>query len=168
VTGATPSPATLADLVVQLSAIRTVLREAHFALDDSEDLSHLDEPVHAVPLDNVTRLHRALKACERFAPKDEAWEGPGPLVTRIIEHLGHYLSAPDVGRTGNLALIETMPMWTVGVVTDGERAAVSQKAESDFGGHYFAVDPEDALEWEPTHWSPLPLSIPLPSGSIER
>lgn len=86
-------PVTVADLVVQLSAIRTVLREAHFALDDSEDLSHLDEPVHAVPLDNVMRLHRALKTCERFAPKDEAWEGPGPLVTQIIEQLGVHLAA---------------------------------------------------------------------------
>lgn len=83
---------TLADLVVQLSAIRTVLREAHFALDDSEDLSHLDEPVHAVPLNNVMRLHRALKACERFAPEDAVWEGPGPLVTQIIEQLGHHLT----------------------------------------------------------------------------
>lgn len=56
---------------------------------------------------------------------------------------------------GGLLDIETMPMWAVGVVTDGVNAAVSQKAESDFDGHYFAVDPEDALEWEPTHWAPL-------------
>lgn len=83
-----PDAASIASVVVQLSAIRTVLREAHFALDDSEDLSHQDPPVHAVPIENVMRLHRALKACERFAPEDEAWEGPGPLATKIIEWLG--------------------------------------------------------------------------------
>lgn len=84
--GAATAP--IASIVVKLSAIRTALREAHWALDDSEDLSHQDPPVHAVPLENVMRLHRALKACERFAPDDAAWEGPGPLVTEIIEWLG--------------------------------------------------------------------------------
>lgn len=86
------TPGSLADIVVQLSAIQTVLREAHFALDDSEDWSHLDDPVHAVPLDNVTRLHRALKVCERFAGEGEGWDGPGPLVARIIEQLGYHLN----------------------------------------------------------------------------
>lgn len=55
--------------------------------------------------------------------------------------------------------IETMPLWEVGVVSNGEEACVSQKAQGDFhegDEHYFAVDPEDALEWEPTHWMPLP------------
>lgn len=52
--------------------------------------------------------------------------------------------------------IETMPMWDVGIVTDGERVAVTQKAEADYGGHYFAVEPEDSLEWEPTDWMPPP------------
>jgi hypothetical protein len=61
----------------------------------------------------------------------------------------------DDSEGASLACIETMPMWAVGVVTDGTNAAVAQKAETDFDGHYFAVDPEDALEWEPTHWSPL-------------
>lgn len=56
--------------------------------------------------------------------------------------------------------IETMPMWACGVVTDGEHAAVAQKAESDFGGHYFAVEAEDGLEWEPTNWTPLPTCPP--------
>lgn len=57
---------------------------------------------------------------------------------------------------GGLRSIGTMALWDTGVVTDGERAAVAQKAESDFGGHYFAIEPEDGLEWEPTHWAPFP------------
>lgn len=62
------------------------------------------------------------------------------------------IAASDQGWRG----IDTMPMWEVGIVTDGENVARSQKAESDFGGHYFAVDPEDALEWEPTLWIATP------------
>lgn len=54
--------------------------------------------------------------------------------------------------------IETMQLWDVGVVTDWTNAAVSQKAEADDGEHYFAIDPEDGLEWEPTHWAPFPNS----------
>lgn len=59
--------------------------------------------------------------------------------------------------------IETAPMWIVAVVTNGEEAAIAQKAESDFGGHYWSVDPEDALEWEPTHWILLPF-LPTPKA----
>lgn len=55
-----------------------------------------------------------------------------------------------------LRSIDTMAMWAVGVVTDGERAAIAQKAESDHVDHYFAVEPEDGLDWEPTHWAPMP------------
>ncbi len=64
--------------------------------------------------------------------------------------------ASDEVKLEALSPIETMALWDTGVVTDGERAAVAQKAESDFGGHYFAVEPEDGLEWEPTHWAPFP------------
>ena len=60
------------------------------------------------------------------------------------------------GRGGVWQPIETAEMWGVYVVTDGENVAISQKAPADYGGHYWAVDPEDALEWEPTHCTPLP------------
>jgi hypothetical protein len=49
-------------------------------------------------------------------------------------------------------LIETCPMWQVAFVTDGENVAKAQKAEADYGGYYWATEPEDCLEWEPTHW----------------
>jgi len=52
--------------------------------------------------------------------------------------------------------IETLAMWDVAIVTDGENVAKAQKAEADYGGHYFAVDPEDCLEWEPTMWIACP------------
>lgn len=68
-----------------LAAIREVVREAHSALDDSEDRSHEDEPIHAVPHSNAIALEEALVACENFAKPDEEWDGPGPLVTRVIE-----------------------------------------------------------------------------------
>ena len=48
--------------------------------------------------------------------------------------------------------IEAAEMWQVAIVTDGENVALAQKAEADYGGHYWSIDPEDALEWEPTHW----------------
>lgn len=49
--------------------------------------------------------------------------------------------------------IETAPMWIVADVTDGTQVVTAQKAESGLaGGHYWAIDPEDGLDWEPTHW----------------
>lgn len=93
------------ELIVWLEAIREVLREAHFALDDSEDRTDDDPRVYHVPDENVMALHKALKACEAFATEDDdPWYGPGPLVTRIIERLRERatLSPPlpslDVGR----------------------------------------------------------------------
>lgn len=47
--------------------------------------------------------------------------------------------------------IETAVLWEVYVVTDGENVAKAQLAESDYGDQYWSVDPEDCLEWEPTH-----------------
>lgn len=52
--------------------------------------------------------------------------------------------------------IETCELWQAAIVTDGDNVAIAQKAEADYGGHYWAVDPEDDLEWEPTHWILLP------------
>lgn len=60
--------------------------------------------------------------------------------------------------------IESAPIWQVAVVTDGERAAVAQMAEADYGGTYWAVYPDDCLDWEPTHWLPLP-TPPATTGS---
>lgn len=75
--------------------------------------------------------------------------------------------------------IETLAMWDVAIVTDGENVAKAQKAEADYGGHYFAVDPEDCLEWEPTLWiacpgdeattrAPADLRSALEAETIER
>lgn len=75
--------------------------------------------------------------------------------------------------------IETLAMWDVAIVTDGENVAKAQKAEADYSGHYFAVDPEDCLEWEPTMWiacpgdeaptrAPADLRSALEAETIER
>jgi len=58
--------------------------------------------------------------------------------------------------------IETCPMWAVAVVTDGISVAISQRAEADDGTPYWAIDPEDGLDWEPTYWVPA-LDEQLPS-----
>jgi len=63
--------------------------------------------------------------------------------------------------------IDSAPMWQVAIVTDGENVARAQKAETDYDGFYWAVDSEDALEWEPTHWIEEPDSSPPPSASVE-
>ncbi|GAM00743.1 hypothetical protein SP5_035_01450 [Sphingomonas parapaucimobilis NBRC 15100] len=54
--------------------------------------------------------------------------------------------------------IETAVLWEVYIVTDGINAAMSQYAESDHGDRFWAVEPEDALEWEPTHCIATPAS----------
>lgn len=56
--------------------------------------------------------------------------------------------------------IETCKMWQVAIVTNGDDVAMAQKAEADYGGHYWSIDPEDALEWEPAHWIAPPASLP--------
>jgi hypothetical protein len=58
--------------------------------------------------------------------------------------------------------IDTCPMWQVAIVTDGENVAKAQKAEADFDSFYWSVDPEDCLEWEPTHW------IEEPAAALSR
>lgn len=55
--------------------------------------------------------------------------------------------------------IETAILWGVYIVTDGEHVALAQYAESDWGGNYWAVDPEDALEWSPTHCITPPAAL---------
>lgn len=55
--------------------------------------------------------------------------------------------------------IETAILWDVYIVTDGEHVALAQYAESDWGGNYWAVDPEDALEWSPTHCITPPAAL---------
>jgi hypothetical protein len=52
--------------------------------------------------------------------------------------------------------IETAQMWEVAVVTDGERAAVAQLSLNDWREKFWSCDPEDGLDWEPTHWMPIP------------
>lgn len=65
------------------------------------------------------------------------------------EIVGDLLNALD--EADGWKLVAGLPMWWAGIVTDGEHVAFAQKAEADFDGYYWAVDPEDALEWEPTH-----------------
>lgn len=84
-----------------------------------------------------------------------------PYMSRAVQAFARFEAEArkDERATNGWRDIETMPLWEVGVVTDGERACISQKAQGDFDEgdeHYFAVDPEDALEWQPTHWIPAP------------
>lgn len=95
----TPTPQTsaveAAAIIEKLEAVREAVREAYCALDDSDDRSHEDEPVHAVPHSNAMALEDALVACENFAPPEEAWDGPGPLVTQIIEYVRGISNTPQ-------------------------------------------------------------------------
>lgn len=86
--------APLADIVAWLEAIRDVVREAYFAADDSEDRSCEEPPIHCVPHSNFTDLCNALDAAEAFAREGELWNGPGPLVTRIIDILSTQAAYP--------------------------------------------------------------------------
>lgn len=71
---------------------------------------------------------------------------PADCPSEIVGDLLNALDEADGWRS-----VAGLPMWWSGIVTDGERVAFAQKAEADFDGYYWAVDPEDALEWEPTH-----------------
>lgn|GEM_PF-5363365 len=53
---------------------------------------------------------------------------------------------------------DDVPVWSDGIVTDGERVAMAQKAEADYGSTYWATDDggDGSLEWEPTHFIALP------------
>ena len=87
------------EIIEWLKAIREVVREAHFALDDSEDRSYESPPINAVPRSNVEQLDTALEACEVYCPEGEAWDGPGPLVTKIIDRIEALYATPQPTET---------------------------------------------------------------------
>jgi hypothetical protein len=64
--------------------------------------------------------------------------------------------------------ISEAKVWVVCVVTDGKQVAIAQKALDDWGGEYWAVDPEDGLDWEPTLWMPHPYDAVLPAPPEEE
>ncbi|WP_292224708.1 DUF3850 domain-containing protein [Brevundimonas sp.] len=55
---------------------------------------------------------------------------------------------------GAVCRAEDAPVWANGIVTDGERVAMAQKAEADYGGTYWATDDggDGSLDWKPTHF----------------
>lgn len=66
------------------------------------------------------------------------------------------LSAAPAPEGGAVMRAEDAPVWADGIVTDGERVSMAQKAEADHGGTYWAVDGGDGgLDWEPTHFVSL-------------
>ncbi len=71
-------------------------------------------------------------------------------------------AAPAREPEGGVVLAtEDVPVWSDGIVTDGERVALAQKAEADHGGTYWAVDGGDGgLDWEPTHFIALAALTP--------
>lgn len=80
-------------------------------------------------------------------------------------------------REGLVYLADDAPVWADGIVTDGERVALAQKAEADYGGTYWATDDggDGAVEWEPTHFidmnallSARPLALEGQQGVQER
>jgi hypothetical protein len=75
------------------------------------------------------------------------------------EESGADTNAGDALREAGWSYVAALPMWSVAVVTDGERVAIAQKAEADFDGYYWAIEPEDALDWEPTHCIALPAAL---------
>jgi hypothetical protein len=63
--------------------------------------------------------------------------------------------------------IRTALLWQVAVVTDGERFAKAQLARNDWGDLYWAIDPEDGLDWEPTLWTDPPALSHAPEGLLK-
>lgn len=89
---------------------------------------------------------------------------PADCPSEIVGDLLNALDEADGWRS-----VAGLPMWWAGIVTDGEHVAFAQKAEADFDGYYWAVDPEDALEWEPTHCIAAPgskIAALTPSATI--
>ena len=82
----------------------------------------------------------------------------GQRIRRGIQTFLASTKSPDADG-GGWRPIATMKLWDCGIVTDGENVAKSQKAQGEFDEgeeHYFAIDPDDALEWQPTHWIGAP------------
>lgn len=92
-----------------------------------------------------------------------AWNQWAPSYNCYLFRLAR-LSPPSAGEPVAWRNIGTCPMWQVAVVTDGENVAIAQKAEADCGGHYWSIEPEDCLEWEPTLWTPTPAEYRSPTS----
>lgn len=89
---------------------------------------------------------------------DTIWHSPAETTVDFIDSTLAALALPAPVVEG-WQPIETAILWDVYIVTDGEHVALAQYAESDWGGNYWAVDPEDALEWSPTHCITPPAAL---------
>lgn len=94
------------------------------------------------------------------------WDAEYTTVQAALEQEFTRISTPDSSAVSGAAEggdgwrpIETAVLWEVYVVTDGENVALAQYAESDHGDAYWSVDPEDCLEWEPTHCIAAPAAL---------
>jgi len=58
--------------------------------------------------------------------------------------------------------------WEPCVVTDGTHAALSALSQADDGSWYWAIDPEDGLWFEPTHWAYPPSTVPISQDGEEH
>lgn len=78
------------------------------------------------------------------------------------------LSPEAPAREGVVMAASDAPMWADGIATDGENVAMAQKAETDHGGHYWAVDGGNGgLDWEPTHFISLDALTPRHEAPAE-
>ena len=137
-----------ADFVLQTFARH---RQAHSLPGDVGQLAAMREALEAI---SVSGIHR-----------DAKWFGMN------AHDIARAALAPSAlsGDAGEVwQPIETCPMWAVAVVTDGISVAISQRAEADDGTPYWAIDPEDGLDWEPTYWVPaLDEQLPSHQGACE-
>ena len=103
----------------------------------------------------IGRLADGAKGADEFSAVE--W---GDL-KRVLTQCLAALSPEAPAREGVVMAASDAPMWADGIVTDGENVVMAQKAETDHGGHYWAVDGGNGgLDWEPTHFISLDALTP--------
>lgn len=136
-------------------------------IGDAAHLTATPAPDKALMRDDAVGEHVDAQTARLQEIADGAW-GAGPFTRgAAMRELAARAAAtptpveePEKGAVGAWRPIEEVALWDVAVVTNGENVAISQKAEADDGTVYWAIDPEDGLDWEPTHYVP-PLDAAL-------
>ena len=151
-------------------ARRQLIRAAGWIEKEAYDASGNDDPEDE-GLDEAARFLR-----DTFDLSDDALKIVRNASDEIVS-IGDLRPQPS-GETRSFVMIaEDAPVWADGIVTDGERVAMAQKAEADYGGTYWATDygGGGVVEWEPTHFIDLdaflsarPAPVAETAGEIGR
>lgn len=103
-------------------------------------------PVASASEQTVRVLAEAHKTIRAGAPglSDQTCNVLAGIIARKVSLIyAQPQPSQQAGAAVGIMSAEDAPVWAEGIVTDGEHAAIAQKAEADYGGTYWSVETGD-------------------------